>query len=347
MTVSIDGKAVSTTTVSATSWTDYTTVATIPAGSHTLSIAFTNDYYLEGQCDRHMLLDKLTVAAGTTTTPPPTTTTPIPPGAAPPIAAPAGKTWNLGFDAEFEGTSLDTTKLTPCFDWNYGDCTTSFNGGKEHYLASQAQLSNGVTHLVAEPLNPPQRNDACYNGVCTYKSGLLSTARPSQSSPYLYPFTYGYVESRLKLPTTPGMFTAFWMLPTQPNYQYDYEIDIVENLGGKPDVIYQTYHYNNRNSSYHVNNGDTNGKCAMVNYSADFHTYGVDWQPDHVAYYIDGTECGRFTATEPGQIPNQPMQIILDLMVDNSWQQAAHLVLPSQTVTDRVDVDYLRVWQPN
>ena len=123
MTVSIDGKAVSK-TVSATSWTNYTTVATIPAGSHTLSVAFTNDYYLRGQCDRTLLLDSLTVAAGNTSTPPPTTTTPstttpIPPGAAPPIAAPAGKTWNLGFDAEFDGTSLDTTKLTPCFDWNY------------------------------------------------------------------------------------------------------------------------------------------------------------------------------------------------------------------------------------
>ena len=160
MTVSIDGNAVSTTTVSAMSWTDYTTAATIPAGSHKLSIAFTNDYYLRGQCDRNLLLDRLTVAAGNTTTPSPTTTTPstttpIPAGAAPPIAAPAGKTWNLGFDAEFDGTSLDTTKLTPCFDWNYGGCTSSFNGGKEHYLASQVQLSNGVAHLVAEPLNPP------------------------------------------------------------------------------------------------------------------------------------------------------------------------------------------------
>ena len=82
-----------------------------------------------------------------------------------------------------------------------------------------------------------------------------------------------------------------------------------------------------------------------MDYSADFHTYGVDWQPDHVAFYIDGTECGRFTATDPSQIPDQPMQIILDLMVDNNWQRAANLVLPAQTVTDRLDVDYLRVWQ--
>jgi beta-glucanase (GH16 family) len=266
---------------------------------------------------------------------------------APPIAPPPGKTWNLAFDVNFDGTSLDTTKLTPCFDWNAGDCTSSFNNGKERYLPSQVQLSNGVAHLVAEPLTPPYGNSGCYNGVCTYKSGLLSTARPDQSSPYLYSFTYGYIESRLKLPTTPGMFTAFWLVPAHPNYQYGYEIDILENLGGKPDVIYQTYHYDNRNSNYKVNDlsQDTNGKCAKVDYSADFHTYGVDWQRDHVAFYIDGAECGRFPATDPGQIENEPMQIILNLMVDTKWEREANLVLPSQTVTDHLDVDYLRVWQ--
>jgi beta-glucanase (GH16 family) len=268
-------------------------------------------------------------------------------GPAIPIAPPAGKTWTLGFDVEFDGTSLDTTKLTPCFDWNYGDCTSSFNNGKEHYLPNQVQLSNGVAHLVAEPLNPPYASPNCYNGVCTYKSGLLSTARPNQSSPYLYQFTYGYVESRVKLPTTSGMFTAFWMLPAHPNYQYDYEIDILENLAGKRDVIYQTYAYDNRHSSYKVNDvsRDTNGACPKLNYSADFHTYGVDWEPDHVAFYIDGTECGRFTATDHSQIENEPMQIILDLMVDTRWERDANLVLPSQTVTDQLDVDYLRVWQ--
>jgi len=272
---------------------------------------------------------------------------PATPVAQPPIAPPAGKTWNLEFTVEFDGTKLDTTKLTPCFDWNFGDCTSSFNNGKEHYLPSQVQLSNGVAQLVAEPLNPPYRADACYEGACTYKSGLLSTARPDQSSPYLYEFTYGYVEARLKLPATPGMFTAFWMLPVNTNYEYRSEIDILENLGGKPDVIYQTYHYNNRSSSYKVNDlsEGANGACAKVDYSADFHTYGVDWQADHVAFYIDGTECGRFTATEDGQIEDGPMQIILDLMVDTSWQRDADLVLPSQAVSDQVDVDYLRVWQ--
>jgi hypothetical protein len=266
---------------------------------------------------------------------------------APPISPPAGTAWTLEFDADFNGTNLDTTKLTPCFDWNTGNCTSSFNDGKEHYLPSQVQLSGGVAHLVAEPLNPPLRDSACYTGLCTYKSGLLSTARPDQHSPYLYSFTYGYVESRLKLPSTPGMFTAFWLMPAHPDYHYDYEIDVLENLAGKPDVIYQTYDYNDRRSGYKVNDvlKDTNGNCAKTDYTTDFHTYGVDWEPDHVAFYIDRHECGRFTATRASEIASQPMQIILALMVDTKWQRNANVVLQSQTAVDHLDVDYLRVWQ--
>ena len=42
----------------------------------------------------------------------------------PPVAATAGKQWRVTYAEEFNGTSLDTTKLTPCFDWNYGACQT-------------------------------------------------------------------------------------------------------------------------------------------------------------------------------------------------------------------------------
>jgi len=44
----------------------------------------------------------------------------------------------------------------------------------------------------------------------------------------------GYLESRMKFPGTPGFFTAFWMLPTNPSFSYNTEIDIVEILGGHP-----------------------------------------------------------------------------------------------------------------
>jgi hypothetical protein len=265
---------------------------------------------------------------------------------APPIAAASGKHWTIGFDEEFSGSSLNTAKLSPCFDWNGGGCTDTFNHGREHYQPSQVVVSNGTAKLIAAPLSPPMASNNCRNGSCTYKAGLLSTARPTSSSPnYLYSFQYGYVESRFKFPATQGFFTAFWMLPADPSYNYNYEIDILELLGDDPTTMFMTYNYNGRNSSYPVNTGKyKNGACATKDYSKDFVRMGMDWEPDHIAWYINGVECGRFTGSG-AQIANTPMQLILHMMVDNDWENQWNVPLLDPTLTRQLEVDYIRVYQ--
>jgi hypothetical protein len=266
---------------------------------------------------------------------------------APPLAAGAGKHWTVSFDEEFNGTALNTAKLSPCFDWNSGDCTSSFNHGREHYQPSQVVVSNGTAKLIAAPLSPPISSSACRDSSCTYKAGLLSTARPKASNPnYLFSFQYGYVESRFKFPATQGFFTAFWMLPADPTYAYQYEIDILELLGDDPTTMFMTYSYApDRNNSFPVNAGKfKNGKCATKDYSKDFVRMGMDWEPDHIAWYIDGVECGRFTGSG-AQIANTPMQLILHMMVDNDWENRWNVPLLDPTLTRQLEVDYIRVYQ--
>ena len=267
----------------------------------------------------------------------------------PPAPPAAGKQWKMLFNDEFNGTSLNTANFTTCFDWNSGDCTDTFNNGREHYDPGQVQVSGGTAKLVAQPLNPPRSSSSCYQGSCTYKAGLISTARPraDNGSAYLHPFTYGYIESRLKYPAVSGMFSAFWMLPTDPSYSYRNEIDIAEILGGDPDTIFMTYHYNNRNTSNPINTADhKNGACATKDYSTDFVRLGLDWEPTHVAWYIDGVKCGQFTG-DSTTIENGPMQIILHMMVDNNWERDWGLTLANQSITSQLEVDYLRVYQQN
>jgi hypothetical protein len=264
--------------------------------------------------------------------------------AGPPMAAASGKTWKLTFSEEFNGSSYSHSKLTPCFDWNYGDCTSSFNSGREHYMPSQVRVSNGTAKLIAAPLSPTVSSSACQNGKCTYKSGLLSTARPDagNGSDYLYKFTYGYVEARMKVPATQGFFTAFWMLPADPTFDYKYEMDILEMLGDDPTTMYMTYHYNDRSQKYAVNTGKyKNGACATKDYSKNFVRMGLDWQPDHVAWYIDGKKCGQYS----GSTANVPMQLILNVMVDNLWQRQWNVGLKDPTLTRQLEVDYMRVYQ--
>jgi hypothetical protein len=301
------------------------------------------------------------VAVNPTPTPPSPTPTPTPtpptgcaaneigtpPNCYPKPPAPLanGKSWKLSYNEDFNGTTLNTSKLTPCFDWNYGGCTSSFNQGKETYQPGQVRISGGTAKLVAEPLSPPESSTACYNNSCTYKAGLVSTARPQadNGSPYLFPFTYGYVESRMKFPGVAGFFTAFWMLPTDPSYNYDHEIDIVEILGGYPDTIFMTNHYNNRSDSYTPNSGlHNNGACPVKNYSTNWVTFGMDWTASHVAWYIDGVKCGEYAGAD---IPSSPMQIILHMMVDNNWERSWGSVLANQSLSAQLEVDYLRIYQ--
>ena len=80
------------------------------------------------------------------------------------------------------------------------------------------------------------RSSACYQGQCTYKAGLVSTARPRSRQRLRLPVSVHVRLCRVarKFPGTAGFFTAFWMLPTNPNFTYNTEIDIVEILGGHP-----------------------------------------------------------------------------------------------------------------
>ena len=264
----------------------------------------------------------------------------------PPVAAPAGKRWKLSFTEEFSGSTYDRSKLTPCFDWNYGDCTSTFNQGREHYQPSQVVVSNGTAKLIAAPLDPPYRSESCQGGACTYKAGLLSSARAraDNGSKYLYSFTYGYLESRFKFPATQGFFTAFWMLPTDSTYTYRSEIDILELLGDDPTTMFMTYNYHERSESFPVNKGKhNNGACPVRNYSTGFVRMGVDWQPHHIAWYIDGKKCAQFT--DRSQIENGPMQFILHMMVDNEWQRRWNVGLKDPTLTRQLEVDYIRVYQ--
>ena len=266
----------------------------------------------------------------------------------PPAPAPDGKQWVLVFREEFNGADYDHDKLTPCFDWNVGGCTSSFNNGREHYQPEQIELADGAAHMIAEPLDPPLAEGACFEGSCTYAAGLLSTARPraDDGSDYLYSFTYGYLEARVKFPATQGFFTAFWMLPTAEDYNYRSEIDIVEILGNDPTTIFMTYHYADRSESFAVNDGvGNNGDCPAIDYSQDWVRFGIDWQPGHVAWYIDGVKCAQFDGAPGTEIEDGPMQIILNNMVDNNWIRDWDVATTDQNQSEQMDVDYIRVHQ--
>ena len=59
-------------------------------------------------------------------------------------AAPSrGGDWQLVFQDDFRGTSLDTTKWNTCHWWNDRGCTIKSSGELEWYLPSQVGVADG------------------------------------------------------------------------------------------------------------------------------------------------------------------------------------------------------------
>jgi beta-glucanase (GH16 family) len=145
-----------------------------------------------------------------------------------------------------------------------------------------------------------------------------------------FSFLYGYLEVRARVPAGRGLWPAVWLMPA--SYDDDNgELDVVEVIGDRPSRAQFALHRRGR---------DLVRGWEGPDLSRDFHTYGVDWQADHVIWYVDGVERAR--TTDRSLICPEAMYPILNLAVGGP------LAGPPDRSTRfpaTFDVDYLRVWQ--
>jgi len=239
-------------------------------------------------------------------------------------AAPPGNPseWVMTFSDEFDGTSLDLSK------W----ATTYAGGGRtnndelEWYVDNAQIVSNGTLKLVA-------KHESAHSGF-PYTSGMISGHKSFSQM-------YGYFEIRMKIPAGKGFWPAFWLLPL-PN-AWPPEIDVMENLGHDTHTIYMTHHYaTNYPNVGGGKGGQHGGAYTGPDYSADFHTYGVEWSATAIVWYFDGVE--RYRSTEHIPLAGYGftgMYVIANLAVGGSWPGApdASTVFPNQ-----LEIDYIRVY---
>jgi beta-glucanase (GH16 family) len=254
---------------------------------------------------------KKSVAAATAPTSSSSDATPTPP-----IAG----NWQMIFDDEFDGTTLNPVWHTAQY-WDHS-VTVVGKGELEAYDASGVSVSGGQLQLTA-------RADDQY-GV-PYVSGLVMTGG-DQSNPAqpTFNFQYGYLEVSAKIPKGQGLWPAIWMMPASYQDQ-DGEIDVMEVLGGNTTQPYFTVHRFGQMEQHTLIGADL---------SAGFHTYGVDWEPNKITWYLDGVAVA--TCTNPSLIPQVPMYPIMNLAVGGDWGGP-----PSSTTQfpATMDIDYIRVWQ--
>lgn len=241
--------------------------------------------------------------------------------------------WNMIFHDDFNGNSLDTKKWTTCyFNFKVGDNSCDHDQNElELYQPNNVSVSNGTLTLRAEKQTVDAPNGQTYD----YTSGMITTGPTTGTSNNTrFSFKYGYMEMRAKVPAGQGLWPAFWTLPT--DLDWPPEIDVFEILGNAPNVINMHYHYQNG-----TDNGGDNGKTWKgPNFSAGWHTYAVDWEPDAITWYVDGVE--RRTYTDTSHITSKPMYLLANLAVGGNWPGSPD---DSTHFPALYQIDYIRVWQ--
>lgn len=221
--------------------------------------------------------------------------------------------WVLIWQDEFESNCLDSSK------WNIEDWAAEKNNELQYYSPNNVKVEDGVLKLISKKEQFKGKD---------YTSGAVHTQGK-------FNFLYGKAEMRTKVPAGQGMFPAFWMMTDKENTWLP-EIDILEMLGHQPDQVWMVSHWLGEDGKLKSVSDTFKGP----DFSKDFHTFGIEWTPASITWFIDGME--RFTISR--NIPSEEMYLYLNTAVGGNWPGA-----PDQTTVFPVsfEIDYVRVYQGN
>jgi hypothetical protein len=198
-------------------------------------------------------------------------------------------------------------------------------------LGNVGVLDNRYLALRVQPAQSTQMPRGGGHSI----GGMIASARPGGSG---FAAQYGYFEARLLVPSAPGTWPAFWLLPSpnlvdqQPEVA---EIDAVELYGHDPELACQSTH---EYVSTRAKGISSCGQRFVSDQNASqWHVYGVDVTPAHVAFYVDGSRVALSPQVEGA---NSPMFFLVDLALGGGWPT-------DLTATDgraQMLIDYVRVW---
>ena len=233
---------------------------------------------------------------------------------------------------EFDGTALDISH------WEAEVQAYNWNNELQYYTDREQNVSVQDGSLVLRALEETYTGE---HGTREYTSAQIRTK-------YLYDWTYGQFEVRAKLPYGKGLWPAIWMLPSSEteygSWPLSGEIDIMELLGDTPERVYGALHYAG-DTGVHLSEY-TSYTLSDPDFSQDFHTFRLDWEPEEIKWYVDDqlyfTQQNWSTpnATYPAPF-DQPFYFILNVAVGGDWPGSPNeeTVFPQEMI-----VDYVRVY---
>ncbi|MFH5834296.1 glycoside hydrolase family 16 protein [Halalkalibaculum sp. DA384] len=234
------------------------------------------------------------------------------------------ESWDLVWEDTFSGEGIPDPEKWVFAPRKSPDWAKYCTESEETVAVSEGKLHlRGIKNSSAED-------------TAAYQTGCISTKEK-------FSFTYGKIEVRAKLSKGKGSWPAIWMMPARPTYggwPQSGEIDIMEHLN-LDQKVYQTVHStyidvqdNRENPPHHT---------TVPVQPDEFNTYGLEWYPDRLEFYVNGQKRLTYPRVEGGgheQWPfDQPFYLILDQALGGSWVgEIDDRDLPVEMTVDRVRV---------
>jgi len=232
-----------------------------------------------------------------------------------------GDDYELFFEDNFDAPNEDF--------WDRG--THTFQGNLAHFRPENITYEDGKMVLT---LRKEQFQDRAYTG------GELRT--DNQDGFY----SYGCYEVRMKSAGPSGTVSSFFGFRFNPWQEIDIEIV------GKNNRSMLTNIYFNEGPAGEPNNDAFQvppfPESVGLSYDAseEFHNYAFEWTPGEIKWYRDGQLVKQATVSgaSPAQIPDLPMQIMMNLWVSNAPSFAGEV--DDSNFPVRSEYDWVRFYRP-
>ena len=242
--------------------------------------------------------------------------------------------------AKFEADGTEEYKLRFADEFDGKDYSLP-DAGVWHNCTRESPTWKRFTSLTAEGqqktafIRDGKLVTRCIKNTIAEEGDVDMISGAIESSDKMY-FTYGRVEGRLRTTPHVGNFPAFWLMPQDNSAGWPNagEIDIWEQI-------------DTENCTYDLHLALPNSGSTYT-IAADYHVITLDWTPELLTWYVDGTKAFSYAKTkqsfllEKGQWPyDKPFYLILNQSVGNgSWAKNCDVNFEYETL-----FDYVRLYQ--
>ena len=253
--------------------------------------------------------------------------------------------WQLVWADEFDGDGLDGNNWeVQTGDGSEYGLTRWGNDELQWYTPDNLVVEDGLLRVEA-------RAEQVQPGF-PYTSGRIRSLGKLD-------FQYGRVEARIRSASGKGLWSAFWMLPSDDRFggwASGGEIDIMEvvNAGTLDENYYASLHHG---FAWPLNQTTTES-IGVADPAGDFHIYSIEWTEDYIRWFVDdrnfmtvnaehwysyyyGGEQEGYQAGQGAAPFDRPFHLLLNLAVGGN--------LPGDVgpgaIPTSMEVDYVRVYE--